>query len=215
MTPSNTAANTAVEWADPQREAAFRPGCARSPTGWVCCPRPCARPRPTPAFAATCASTRRPGDSLHRHGRAAREGKLPALRARGHAHARGRPAGARRAGLGRAAGLHAAERPGPPDLLERIEPDNAAGQPRALHAGHRHAAGLAARLQARRAAGLRRSPAAPRTAAVPRLVSAAAQRRRAERHAGQHPAEDLRRHRRSTTWPRPASMCTATSCRAT
>ncbi len=107
-----------------------------------------------------------------------------------------------------------------PDLgqqtwMEQIQPEAPCGQLRALHAGHRHAAGLAAGVQARRAAGLRRAAAAPRTAAVPRLVSAASTK--ASRWTAKTPTPCKRPSTPSSsaTWPRPASMCTATSCRAT
>ena len=145
-----------------------------------------------PLSAARHRSRRHP----YRDGRPAGARELRPLRARGAADAAGRPARAAGAGLGRAAGLHAADRPGLADHDGRHRARTPHRQPPAVRTGAGRAARLAAGLAPGRAAALRRSPAAARTGAVPRLVPGAPPRRCRGRSAAPDPGPDLRSDRR-------------------
>ena len=115
-----------------------------------------------------------------RHGRAAADGRLPAVRRRRAVAARGRRPRAARAGAGPAARIPAAVGPRHDDVPRGARRGQCA---RTLPGRARRARAFPAHVARRRAAALRRGAAAPRTRPVPRLVHRAPPEPRARRRA--------------------------------
>ncbi len=199
-------------WSGPTLPAVrlLRPGWPRWWPATSCCQPRCAPPRPTRAFAATCASTppRAPAASSWTP-RPTR--KLPPLRAGAGPDGRGRAERAADPGLGRSRWLHAADRPG------QADPDRAAA---AREPPGRAPVGICKppmccwtgkRPRAPACCLRTTSPAAPRAVAVPRLVPGPPPRRDADRQAAGHAGQRLQPHRGAQPGRAQRRLCTATS----